>query len=69
MAKRIGTLPLHRSYGHGITVRYLKDRRTWAVTQNGKIWALGAYDDMNDVARQLMPYSAKGASRLERRMR
>lgn len=49
----IGTLPLHRSYGYGIAVIWLKRDRTWAVQQHRELLRIGDYDAMTRYAREL----------------
>lgn len=52
--KRIGRLPLHRSYGNGITVKYLPTNRAWAVLWHREVLRVGSYDEMTRYASDLV---------------
>lgn len=52
-AKRIGKLPLGRSYGGGVKVIYLPTNQAWAVMWHQQVLRVGGYSEMTEYARSI----------------
>lgn len=53
--RRIGTLPLGRSYGHGVSIRWSPVNRAWMVLWKDQVLRVTPnHDEAHDVARDLV---------------